>query len=242
MLSWRERTLGAVAIAPVILVATMHPVVRGAGFHVYADQRATLGIPHVGDVLSNLPFVAVGIVGLARARDVTGLPRAVVAAFFAAVLGIGLGSGVYHLVPSDGTLFFDWLPIAMTVSLMVALLVHDRIDPRLGWLATAVLPAAALASVAWWWWTVDARWYGLVQLTCIALVPVILLLYPRGRLDRRWLAAGVGCFVLARLVHTRDHQLLDATGLLSGHAVKHLFAAAATWCVLRSLPRPRVHS
>lgn len=239
---WREGTLAAVVLAPLILVAMMHPVIRGAGFHVYADQRTTLGIPHIGDVLSNLPFVIVGLFGMWHARDITGLPRGLVLAFFASVACIGLGSGLYHLTPSDATLAVDWLPIALTASLMVALLVHDRIDPTLGWIVTAVATAASVGSIAWWWFTLDARWYGLVQLTSIALVPVIVILYPRGRLERGWLLAGVACFVLARLVHAQDRALLDASGVISGHTLKHLLAASATWCVLRSLPRPRVHS
>lgn len=234
---WRAAVLAAAVTIPAIAVATMRAVIRGGDFHRYADQRTVLGIPHFGDVVSNLPFVVVGLAGLVAARTTRGLPRGVVALLFASVIAIGLGSGTYHWFPRDVTLFFDWLPIALTATLMVALLVHDRIDAGLGWAATVALPVAAAASVAWWWWTMDARWYGLVQLTSIGLVPLILVLYPKGRLDRGWLLAGVGCFLLARLVHTRDHQLLDATRVISGHAAKHLLAAAATWCVLRALPR-----
>ncbi len=243
-LPWRGATVVGAIVGPAIVVAMMHPVIRGAGFHTYADQRTTFGIPHFGDVLSNLPFVIIGIAGLFAARDVTGLPRGLVALLFGSVLAIGLGSGAYHLVPNDATLVFDWMPIGVTAALMVALLVHDRIDPKMGWTAAAILPAAAIVSVALWWLGGgtgpdggDTRWYGLIQLTSIALVPVIVMLYPRGRLDRGWLLAGVACFVLARLIHMRDHQLLDASGVISGHAVKHLFAAAATWCVLLALPR-----
>jgi hypothetical protein len=237
---WRHAALGAATVTPALGVGLMHPVIKGPGFHHYADARAVLGIPNAGDVLSNLPFVIVGVLGLLVARKVEGLPRGLVALFFAGVLAIGVGSGAYHAHPIDATLAFDWLPIVLALAWLTALVVADRVDRRLGTIAAYVLPLAAVGSVLFWWLgggTVaggDMRWYGFVQLLFVAMVPLIVLLYPQGALDRRLLLLAVASFVLARVVNKADHQILDAIGV-SGHSLKHLAAGMAAWFVLRAI-------
>ncbi len=241
-MSWREAALACFAVAPLLIVAMMSPVLRGPAFHHYADARWLLGLPHAGDVLSNLPFVWVGIAGLIAARRAVGLPRGLVALFFAGILGIGLGSGAYHVHPTDATLVFDWLPIVIAVAFLVALVASDRVDRSLGRIAAVVLPTAGLVSVMWWWAGGgtdggDMRFYATLQLLFIAMVPVMVLLYPKGRLPRADLLCGMVCFVLARLVNTRDASILDSTTLVSGHTVKHLMAGLAAWFVLRAVRR-----
>lgn len=222
----------------------MHPVINGPSFHEYADARAFFGIPNAGDVLSNLPFVVVGIAGLLAARTVVGLPRGLVALFFAGILAIGLGSGAYHLHPIDATLAFDWLPIVLALAWLSAMLLADRVDPRAGKIAAVVLPLAAIGSVLWWWGGGgtsaggDMRWYAFLQLTFVGLVPVILLLYPSGRLARTPLLLGVGCFIAARLMQSADERVLEATGV-SGHTMKHLVAGLAAYFVLRAVRSAR---
>jgi hypothetical protein len=160
----------------------MHPVVKQPGFHRYADSRTLLGLPHCGDVLSNLPFVVIGVLGLVTARRAVGLPRGLVSLFFASVLGIGLGSGAYHVHPSDATLALDWLPIVLALAWLTSLIIADRVDVRAGRVAAVVLPLLGAASVLWWWaggGTTsggDMRWYASLQLMAIAMVPLVLLL------------------------------------------------------------------
>jgi hypothetical protein len=239
----RHYALGAFAVSPAIAVAAMSPVIKGPGFHTYADARYWLGIPNVGDVLSNLPFVIVGIMGLVAARSVTAVPRRLVQLFFLAILGIGLGSGAYHVHPIDATLAFDWLPIVVALAWLTALVLSDRVDARAGRIAAVVLPALAIGSVLWWWLGGgtaggDMRWYAMLQLLFVATVPVVLVLYPKGALSRGDLLLGVGCFVGARVLHANDAAILEATGV-SGHTLKHLAAGVAAWFVLRAVRRAR---
>lgn len=52
--------------------------------------------------------------------------------------------------------------------------------------------------------------------------------------DRRWLAAGTGCFLLGFAVWLPSQNtgpLCCPTCLLQGHAIWHLLCAAATWCL-----------
>jgi hypothetical protein len=240
--SWRGAAVGVACLSPAIGVALMSPVIKGPTFHQYADGRPLFGLPHAGDVLSNLPFVIVGVLGLVLARRIEHLPRGLVALAFAGVLGIGVGSATYHVHPIDATLAFDWLPIVLALSWMVALVIADRVDLRVGAIAAVALPLAATASVMWWWLGGgttsggDMRWYAFLQLLLVALVPLLVLLYPRGRIDRTYLLLAVGCFVAARAVHAADATILATTGV-SGHTLKHLIAGLATFMVLRAVQR-----
>ena len=49
-----------------IIAAFLPPIPQNPDYHHSAEQRTLLGIPHVGDVLSNLPFAIIGIIGLNR--------------------------------------------------------------------------------------------------------------------------------------------------------------------------------
>jgi hypothetical protein len=193
-----------------------------------------LGIPHVGDVLSNLPFVIVGALGLARR------PRGLRALVFAGFIAIGFGSGGYHLDPGDAGLAFDFLPIVLTLAWLSGLVIADRIDAELGRKVAIGGTFAAVAGVAVWWGGGgttppggDMRWYVATQALGVVLVAVAALLPASGaQLHRGWLLAGVAGFLLARGLSSSDQFLLDATGV-SGHSLKHLALGAAAACVLR---------
>ncbi len=227
------------------IVAVMAPAVeRGAGFHAYADRRSWFGIPHAGDVLSNLPFVVVGVVGLRRAFAAQPLPRSLVALVFAAIAGVGFGSGAYHADPSDATLALDWAPIVLALGWLAALVVADRVDRRAGVAAALGLPALALSSVAVWsagGGTAggDMRWYVAVQATLVVVVALGAMVPAAAgttaALGRGWVLAGVAAFVAARGLASRDDALLEAIGL-SGHSLKHLALGVASWCLIRALP------
>src|SRR5215831_20622343 len=53
--------LTAISLAGLLLVP---PIPQDQSYHQFADQRILLGIPHFWNVVSNLPFVLVGAIGL----------------------------------------------------------------------------------------------------------------------------------------------------------------------------------
>ena len=44
------------------------PLLQDQSYHEFADQRALFGIPNFWNVISNLPFIAIGVAGLLRLR------------------------------------------------------------------------------------------------------------------------------------------------------------------------------
>jgi len=248
--SWRARALGLAAAAAVIAVALAPAVRRGPSFHDYADERPWLGLPNAADVLSNLPFVAVGLAGLILVPRIATHLRAGAARVFAALIAVGLGSAAYHVEPTDLTLVLDWLPIVLVLAWLVALVLTDRVGARAGRIAAWSLPAAAVAAVMVWWLGGgtrggDMRWYVGLQVSLVVAVPAIALVFsprpprpfrPVGGLATRELLIAVACFVAARAATAGDRALLDRVGV-SGHTLKHLIAALASACVLLALRR-----
>lgn len=220
------------SLAAAAIVAIAFPIARTPAFHHYADQRTWLGIPHAGDVVSNLPFLLAGMWALARA------PELYARLACAGVIAIGLGSAAYHVAPSDLTLAFDWGPIALALMLITAAVIDDRLGARAGGIALVVGPLLAIASVLQWiagggthGGTVTP--YGAVQALGVTL-PALLALVAPGRIPRAPLLVAVLLFAVARLCAAHDRELLEAVAI-SGHSLKHLAAAAAAACALHAL-------
>ena len=104
------------------------------------------------------------------------------------------------------------------------------------------------ASVAWWWLgeqrgAGDLRAYLFVQFLPMALLPVAIgLKLPRGAAggvrDRDWWIV-LGLYALAKVMELADRPVLEVLGgIVSGHTLKHLLAAAAGLWLLRAATRP----
>jgi hypothetical protein len=228
--------IGSVVAAVVVAIA--FPVTRTPGFHHYADQRAWLGIPHAGDVLSNVPFVVVALWALRRATTWLGKLVCV------GVAAIGVGSAAYHIAPSDMTLAFDWGPIAVALMFITAAVIDDRLGARAGRIALVAGAVLAVGSVVIWiagGGTGSLRGggagtvtpYGAVQALGITLPALIAIAAP-GRIAVRPLLLALLCFAIARLCAANDRQLLDAIGI-SGHSLKHVAAAIAAGLALGAI-------
>lgn len=227
------------------------PVLQWPDYHAFANQRAWLGIPQAADVLSNLPFAVVGLWGLWRLHDDTRPASAAWRLFCLALVATAAGSTRYHLGPDNHTLAFDRLPIAWACTSLLCAFLAERFDAR------AARPAAlaiggllASASVAWWWWgdlhgAGDLRAYLCVQFLPMLLVPAALLADRKPRPGTVPAAAWWGVlalYALAKVMELADHVVFDALGLISGHTLKHLFAAAGAACLVAGFRPPRAIS
>ena len=108
-------------LAGVVLAACfafLPPVVQSEAYHRFADRRAFLGVPNFLDVVSNLPFLLVGLLGLRTLRrgdhPSTAFgdrwERGAFALLFAGVALVALGSGYYHAHPTSPRLFWIGCP------------------------------------------------------------------------------------------------------------------------------------
>jgi hypothetical protein len=239
----RPLALAGAGAALLAAGALVPPLRQPQAFHAFADQRALAGVPHAWNVLSNLPFLLVGAWGLLAVRRLpreacaTAAERRALGVVFLCLVAVGAGSSYYHLAPDDARLFWDRLPLALLICALVGVVVHERAGALLG----ALLGLGA-ASVLVWRWTGDLRLYVLVQAGAMLAFTLLLVLRP-ARYDRgRDLAALVALYALAKATEAFDERIFRALGVLSGHTLKHLLAAAAMAIFLHHVKRRRLEA
>ena len=211
------------------------PLLQDQIYHQFADQRELFGIPNFWNVVSNLPFIAVGAVGLLRVRrDATTI------VLFTGLFLTGFGSSYYHLNPNDGTLFWDRLPMTLCFAAILAAVVEERVDARAGALLLRPLLAIGIFSLLLWRWTDDLRLYFWAQFfPCLALLLLFVIYPPKYTGTRYWILAAA-LYALAKVFEFSDSAIFSAGYLLSGHTLKHLAAAAACFAILRCFQTRRL--
>lgn len=231
---------GAVLLAP--------PVAQDPAYHAFADRRPAFGIPNAADVLSNVPFVAVGLWGLlfaaragrAGAPFATPAERLPYAAFFVGVALTGFGSAYYHLAPDNDRLFWDRLPMSVAFVSLVAATAGERLSRRAGRALFPLLLAAGVGSVVYWDWTEgrgagDLRPYILVQFYSVAALLLLAVAFRSSYTRGPWLLAVVGCYAGAKVLELLDAEVYAAGAIASGHTLKHLLSAVGAWLVVHML-------
>lgn len=229
--------LGAAMLA--VALACLGPAVAQlAHYHAFADQRMLGGLAHAADVLSNLPFAVLGIWGLARlhtgsAGQPRGAQRLLVALFFAGLVLTALCSTAYHLHPNDAGLAIDRLGMVSAFAGLLGLAVAERISARAGLWSAAAVAAMGPIAVQVWAATGNLLPWSVLQGGGMLLMVVLALRRP---VPDAWglpLLAVIAWYALAKVLELGDHAVFAAThGWVSGHTLKHGFAAMAAWPVI----------
>jgi hypothetical protein len=226
------------------------PIAQNPSYHNFADQRSWAGIPNALNVLSNLPFLVVGVAGVwllasksrsaARVELIDARERWAYVLLFIGAGFTSLGSAYYHWAPSNSTLVWDRLPMAVGFMGLLAAVIAERISVRAGVVLLGPLVAAGIASVSYWRWTElqgrgDLRFYILVQfLSLLIILFLILLMPPRYTRGADFMVA-IGFYALAKVLEVLDAPVMALGGIVSGHTLKHLAVAAAIAWLLRML-------
>ncbi|MBI1889385.1 MAG: alkaline phytoceramidase [Burkholderiales bacterium] len=221
-----------VTLGAAIAMLLHGPIAQLPHYHDFADQHAWLGVPNAADVLSNLGFFVVGVWGLARLRSAAptlpGLSG--YRLFLIALVLTAAGSGFYHLAPDNDRLLWDRLPIALACA---GLLAGVRTQTHGGAKYDVQLFAsAAVVSVFWWYITErngagDLRPYLLLQALPLVLIPLWLWIYRSPRIDWIYFGGAIVLYIAAKAAELHDHGILQTTGIISGHTLKHLLATGA---------------
>ena len=245
----RHSFLSLTVIATVLITAMWPPIPQPSAYHLFADRRCLLGIPNSLNVLSNLPFGIVGLLGLAaifsRKANQTGLffdrwERWPYAALFGSGVLTTVGSGYYHLAPDNARLVWDRLPMSVGFMGLLTALLAERISISIGqWLLGPLLVVGAASVVYWYWSEVrnagDLRLYLLVQFGSLLLVVLLLALYPTRYAGTGYLVVGLAAYGAAKGFELADQRIFAIGQIVSGHTLKHLVAAGGVVCLVRML-------
>ena len=236
----RVRIFAVLAIVGFLAFFFLPPLHQWESYHHFADDRTFLAIPNCLNVVSNLPFLGVGLAGLIGLRAgkirCDGAGRWCWTVFFVGVLLTCFGSGYYHWSPNDATLVWDRLPMTISFMALLAAMIGERISPTAGQRVLWPLVVFGIGSVAWWRWTGNLWPYAGTQYFSIVLVGVLLVMFPAAYTRSYDLLIVTGWYALAKVFEAVDKPVYALTGhLASGHSIKHLIAALAVFWVWRML-------
>lgn len=236
---WRHILLLCIIFGTFAFILSMQVIVQNPTYHQFADRRELLGIPNLFDVLSNIPFLLVGVAGFIHCRKSDAMVyRPAWIFFFTGVAIVSIGSGYYHWNPTSETLVWDRLPMTIAFMGLFVALLSEYLEKRLG--KVLLLPALllGLASVLYWYKFDDLRLYIWVQLIPLLTVPVVMALF-RPRYSHQWmLLLALGSYILAKVTETYDREIFNLTQqFIGGHSIKHLLAAAGCFSVLVMLKK-----
>lgn len=232
----------AVAVLGAMALWLLMPVVRQpSGYHAFADARSLLGIPNAADVLSNLGFVAVGLLGLARLQSTPrSLPPAVrvgLHVFFIGLFLTGFASAYYHWAPTDDTLVVDRLAMTIVFAGVFGAMLGERISGRSGFAVLLLMLVVGPASVFHWQATGDLSLYAVVQFGGMIAMLLLLSLTPRGGDPFPWWAL-LAWYAVSKVAEAGDVLVWNATReVVAGHALKHVAAAAGGLVIANALRR-----
>src|SRR5579872_3553602 len=208
----RLQILLGVTFACITGVSLHDPVPQWESYHHFADTRAAFGIPNAWNVLSNLPFLFVGIWGFLKLWKSKITTRTQDLCFAVGVILTCFGSAYYHWAPDNARLVWDRLPMTLAFMSLLSALVTDHIEVKLGQRLLIPLLLLGVASVWYWRWSElaghgDLRPYGLVQFYPVVGIPLILWLFPKKNAALGYLLWAVAAYVLAKVLEFRDAQL-----------------------------------
>ena len=223
-----------IVIGAIAFTTTLKPVPQPLTYHQFADARPMFGIPRASDVLSNLPFVLVGIAGQvlcfgASRRFLHSDVLAAYATMFTGLLLTGFGSAYYHLAPDNYRLVWDRLPMTLVMAGFLSVLILDRTKLRAPWILP-LLAVLGIGSVLNWRWSEvhghgDLRWYALFQALAILTGLLLLIMFRAKKPEGTGvLVIAISANVAAKIFELLDKPIYDLGGIVSGHTLKHLSA------------------
>jgi Ceramidase len=234
--------LAAVTLLCMLYAWMLQPIRQNPGYHLFADQRKVAGIANFFNVLSNLPFLLLGIYGLwvLLRSDAGSTIKKVYGVMFAGILLTSVGSAYYHYAPGNSTLVFDRIPMVLVFMAFLSATILGWIDARAGVRLLLPLLVLGVASVLWWHYTElkgagDLRLYGFIQFYPMLIVPIIFMLFasPENNRGLRLLVWVILWYCAAKIFEQLDVPVYRLTGFISGHSLKHIAAAMATWYIVK---------
>lgn len=234
------KALFILAVAIVAIGATWFfqpPIAQDENYHRFADTLTIFGIANFYNVVSNSLLALVALLGIAGSARMHAehkylqLRRAFGMVFTAALFA-ALGSAWYHLEPTTSSLLWDRLPMAVVFTGALALVIGIYISETAGRLLFWPLLLAGVGSVIYWYQTEqlgagDLRFYALTQFLSVLLILLTIILFHRPG-KPTWLAGSMLLlYALAKAAEYFDGMLYHYTGTISGHTMKHVFAALA---------------
>jgi len=235
--------IGVLTLFAIVATWIMDPIPQNPAYHLFADTRYNFGIPNFYNVITNMPFVIIGIIGIIRvSRSNANNPfNLIYSILFVGILLTGIGSSYYHLSPDNRSLVFDRMPMTIVFMSFLSAIISEYINRRVGLWLLFPLITTGIVGVLYWYYTEmfgtsDLRFYALIQFYPVVMIPIILFLFKKPDLNEQLIIflAIVVWYIVAKLFEHFDYIIFQFTGFISGHSLKHLVAAISTSYILKA--------
>lgn len=209
-------------------------------YHLFSDTRTIAGIPNFANTISNLAFILVSILGFVslwrqwQNKNLDLQEAIVLLILFLGVFMSGIGSAYYHWSPNNNRLVWDRLPMTVVFMSFLSFTIMERINIKLGFWLLIPFILFGIFSVIYWHWSElsgqgDLRLYGITQFYTIFLLTAILYLFPKSYPPLKIYLGMLVFYALAKLFEHFDFTLYKLGELVSGHTLKHIFAALSIY-------------
>ena len=223
------KLLYLLSIIGIVIIFFIKPIQQNPDYHNFADTNEMFSIPNFWNVISNVPFVIIGFIGIIQIlKSLNRNPlKSNYLWFFIGILLTGFGSGYYHLNPNDTTLIWDRLPMTISFMSFLSIIIGELINVASGKKLLYPLLIIGFLSIAYWVFFQDLRMYVLVQFLPIILIPIILFLSKNNLNFKKYFWLILLTYSIAKFLESYDLFIYSITfEMISGHTLKH-FAAAA---------------
>ncbi len=218
-------------VAMSAIIFKQSPIEQNQSYHGFSDSKVVFGIPNFWNVMSNLPFMIIGFLGLYRLKSIA-KTKIQYMLFFIGIILVSIGSSHYHLNPNDVTLVWDRLPMCVVFMSLFSIVISEFIDDRMGYLLLLPLLVLGATSIYVWGEFNDLRLYALVQFYPVLTIPIILVFF-KSKYDCTlgyWVL--LMAYVLAKALEHYDNLVHDHLRVISGHSLKHILAAIGLYILL----------
>ena len=250
-MSWGFRVRGIIFATVVIAIFLIPSLPQNESYHHFADTRAFGGIHNAFNVLSNVFFLIVGLLGMRFVlndrsaahpvqRFLDPRERWPYLIFFAGVALTAFGSAYYHSHPDDARLVWDRLPMTLGFMSLLAATLNERISVKTGTRSLIPLLIFGVASVLYWSVTLarghnDLRPYVVAQFGSLLALLVLVAFFPPRYTRGADLIVSLLIYALAKFFAAADRPIFNLGGIVSGHTMKHTIAAVSAYWILRML-------
>ncbi len=221
----------AISIIAVVTCFFIKPIHQDQEYHNFADSATLFSIPNFWNVISNLPFVIIGVIGLIKVMSIKEYPlKSNFVVFFVGIFFTGFGSGYYHFNPNDTTLIWDRLPMTISFMSFLSIIIGEFIDSNKGKKFLPSFLFIGMLSIVYWIFSEDLRFYALIQFLPILLILIILFLSKKELAYKKYFWLIIVSYTIAKFLESYDDFIYSVTyKMISGHSLKHIAAAVGPY-------------
>ena len=247
----RERkillTLLLLTLMALVGVLFLDAIPQDGNYHNFADNRKMFHIENFWNVISNLPFLVVGLYALYQLLILKSFAilkevKKSYLLFFVGVTLVAFGSSYYHLNPNNETLLWDRLPMTIAFMALFSFVIAEFFSIQVGKMLSLPLLFLGMASVLYWFMGElngcgDLRAYAVVQFLPMLIMPLMFLFFRASfsLVSGYWYL--LLCYLLAKLFEHFDGEIYEMLGVISGHSLKHMVSALGIYILVRSFEK-----